>query len=79
MGYLKLGQSHDARLALTSSFLTQPFQRYSTSNTTFGPLMSQILMIFIGNPDIDSFSVVSCAIPILNKSNATAISRFSAH
>ena len=32
--------------------------------------MSQILMIFIGKPDVDSFSVVSDAFPVLAQSNA---------
>ena len=31
-GILKLGQSYQIRLALTASFFTQPFQKYSTSN-----------------------------------------------
>ena len=44
LGCLKLGQSHKTRLALTPSFLTQPFQKHSTLNTTWGPLMFKFLL-----------------------------------
>ena len=45
-GIFKLGQSHKTRLALTPSFLTHPFKRYSTSNTTSVP---RILVINFNN------------------------------
>ena len=34
MEYLKFGQSYYIKLALTSWIVIQPFQGYSTSNTT---------------------------------------------
>ena len=47
------------------NWVTQPFQRYSALNTKSGPLILRILTIFIGNPDVNSLSVVSDAFPVL--------------
>ena len=64
-GCLKLGQPHKIRLVLTSSFLTLPFQRYSSSNMTSRPVMLQTSIIFIGNSVVDSLSIVRDTFPVL--------------
>ena len=60
MGHLTLSESYLTRLTLIPSFMTQTVQRYSTSKTS-GPSMLQILIIFTGNPDVDSLRVVDDA------------------
>ena len=53
----------------TPFFLTLAFKRYSTSTSNHDVGASNVL-IFIGNPDVDSLSVVSDANPVLIESNA---------
>ena len=42
LGYQTLGQSHQTKLASASFFFTQPFQKYSTLNTTWVLLRTRL-------------------------------------
>ena len=56
MEYLKLGQSHMTRLALTPFFLAFYFKHKQGASN---------VIIFIGNADVDGLSVISDGIPVL--------------
>ena len=58
-----LGKLYSITLAVNPSFMSQPFQRYSTSNTTYGDSPR----ICIGNPDVDN---IGDAIADLSYGNA---------
>ena len=64
MGMFKIRPTAKIILAVIPSFLTEPFQRYSTLNTTSGPLIESNVIIFIGYLDFNNLSVVSDDIPI---------------
>ena len=64
-GYLELSESYQVRLAWTPSLLTQPLQRYSTSNNA-GASNVKNFNNFYWLPAVDCLGIVSDAFPAFN-------------